>query len=177
MMTQPSCARECRRGVGGATTAVGGDKDSQLTPPALRGRMEAALEGPMRRYIAAVSGMLAVVVALVSAQTNQLSGTVRDRSGAVLPGVSVTVDGPALDKARIATTDSHGEFTFTSLPPDDAYVVTFTLVGFGFVQKKVAIATDKAATADAVMSVTVVPNAPPKNGFPSNYGVVLIAPQ
>ena len=122
---------------------------------------------------------MAVVVALVSAQTNQLSGTVRDRSGLVLPGVTVTVDGPALDGAQTTTTDSKGEFTFKSLPPDDAYVVTFSLTGFGVVQKKVAIASDKAATTDAVMSVrvpTVIP-APPKNNFPSNYGVVLISPQ
>jgi hypothetical protein len=118
-----------------------------------------------------------VVVALVIAQTSQLSGTVRDRSGAVLPGVTVTIDGPMLDIARVAITDAHGQFTFSSLLLDDAYVVTFSLTGFRtVVQKKVAIASDKAATADAIMSPAEVPNGPPSNGFPSNYGVVLIAP-
>ena len=132
----------------------------------------------MNRHIAVVSTIVSVVVALVIAQTSQLSGTVRDRSGAVLPGVTVTIDGPMLDIARVAITDAHGQFTFSSLLPDDAYVVTFSLTGFRtVVQRKVAIASDKAATADAIMSTMEVPNGPPRNGFPSNYGVVLIAPQ
>jgi hypothetical protein len=131
----------------------------------------------MRRHVALLSGLVAVVVALVSAQTGQLSGTVRDRSGAVFPGVTVTISGPALDLAQTTTTGPHGEYTFKSLPPGGGYVVTFSLTGFrAVVQRKVEVASEKAATADAVMSVTAMPNTPPGNGFPSNYGVVLIAP-
>jgi hypothetical protein len=132
----------------------------------------------MRLQAALAFAMLVVAVAVISAQVNQLFGTVRDRLGAVLPGVTVTINSPALDLPRTTTTDTHGEFTFKSLPPNDAYVVTFSLEGFRpVVQRKVAIVSDKAATADAVMSVGDIPKAPPSYQFPSNYGVVLISPQ
>jgi hypothetical protein len=126
----------------------------------------------MRRYVAAVSVMLALVIAIVSAQTTQLSGTVRDKSAGVLPGVTVTVSGPALDKDQTTTTDARGKFTFKSLPPDDTYVVTFSLAGFNsIVQKKVAVASDKVATTDAVMTVADVPTEPPIR-IPNRFGIV-----
>ena len=129
----------------------------------------------MRRYVAAVCVMLAVAVAAVNGQTAQLSGTVRDRSAVLLPGVTVTVTGPALDKERTTTTDAQGKFTFKSLPPDDAYVVTFSLVGFNaVVEKKVAVASDKVATTDAVMTVADIPTGPPTR-VPNRYGIVPLA--
>src|SRR5215212_8246515 len=68
---------------------------------------------------------------LVSAQT--LAGSVRDTSGAVLPGVTVEASSSALiEKARTAFTDSNGQYQIPNLPPG-AYKVTFTLTGFSTV--------------------------------------------
>ena len=129
----------------------------------------------MRRYAAALCVMFAVVVAAVHAQTSELSGTARDKSGVPLPGVTVTVLGPALDKERITTTDHRGEFTFKDLPPHDAYVVTFSLAGFSTVtQKKVAVTSEKAAT-DAVMTVADPPSVP--RIIPNRFGIVPLSPQ
>ena len=65
---------------------------------------------------------------LASAQT--LAGTVRDTSGAVLPGVTVEASSPALiEKTRTAVTDGSGQYQITNLPPG-TYAITFSLQGF-----------------------------------------------
>jgi hypothetical protein len=63
-------------------------------------------------------------------QTAVLTGTVTDTSGAVLPGVAVSVTGPALiGGARTTVTDSNGVFRFPALPPG-SYALTLELGGF-----------------------------------------------
>jgi Carboxypeptidase regulatory-like domain len=65
-----------------------------------------------------------------------LTGTVRDVSGAVLPGVTVEASSPALiEKARTATTDGTGQYRITNLQPG-TYVVMFTLPGFAPVKRE-----------------------------------------
>lgn len=138
----------------------------------------------MRRRLAMLSAMLAVVVALVSAQTSQLSGTVRDAAGNVLPGVTVTVTSPALETLRVTTTNKEGTFTFKGLPEDDAYVVTFSLLNFRSVTRRgVKIEADKEATADATMVIGGPPYPPPGDPGdrrPDNQkwgGIVLLSDQ
>ena len=59
-----------------------------------------------------------------------LAGTVKDASGAVLPGVTVEASSPVLiEKTRSATTDATGQYRIESLQPG-TYTVTFTLSGF-----------------------------------------------
>jgi len=66
---------------------------------------------------------------LVSAQT--LAGTVRDTSGAVLPGATVEASSPALiEKTRTAVADGSGQYQIPNLPPG-TYKITFSLQGFG----------------------------------------------
>ena len=78
-------------------------------------------------------GFLALPV-LAEAQAT-LSGTVRDTSGAVLPGVTVEASSPALiEKVRTAVTDNSGQYRITELPPG-SYTLTFTLSGFGAVSR------------------------------------------
>ena len=73
--------------------------------------------------------VLALLPALAFAQAS-ITGTVKDSSGAVLPGVTVEASSPALlEKVRVATTDGNGRFTITELRPGP-YKVTFTLAGF-----------------------------------------------
>ena len=81
--------------------------------------------------------MMAIVAAAPSLATAQsLAGTVRDTSGAVLPGVTVEASSPALiTKVRTGVTDDTGQYRIPDLPPG-TYKVTFTLPGFATVVRE-----------------------------------------
>src|ERR1041384_1515315 len=65
-----------------------------------------------------------------------LTGTVKDASGAVLPGVTVEASSPALiEKTRTAVTDGSGQYRIIDLRPG-TYSVTFTLTGFNTVKRE-----------------------------------------
>src|SRR5580765_2692449 len=65
-----------------------------------------------------------------------IAGTVRDSSGAVLPGATVEAASPALiEKVRSAATDGTGQYRIENLRPG-TYVVTFTLSGFSTVKRE-----------------------------------------
>jgi hypothetical protein len=90
----------------------------------------------MERRPVTLSALLCVLLlpAMASAQAT-LSGTVRDSSAAVLPGVSVDAASSALiEKVRSATTDGSGQYRITDLPPG-TYSLTFTLAGFNTVKR------------------------------------------
>jgi hypothetical protein len=79
--------------------------------------------------------MLTVLLGCVLISTSAyaqatLAGTVRDTSGAVLPGVTVEASSPALiEKVRTAVTDGSGQYRITELAPG-TYALTFSLSGF-----------------------------------------------
>ena len=59
-----------------------------------------------------------------------ITGSVKDTSGAVLPGVSVEATSPVLiEKVRSSVTDGAGQYRIEDLRPG-TYTVTFTLPGF-----------------------------------------------
>jgi hypothetical protein len=68
--------------------------------------------------------------------TGSLSGNISDSTGAVLPGVTVEISGPALQGTRAATTSSDGRYRFLNLPPGDGYRIGATLSGFESVSKR-----------------------------------------
>ena len=66
----------------------------------------------------------------------ELAGTVKDTSGAVLPGVTVEAASPALiERTRAAVTDVNGQYRIVDLRPG-VYAVTFTLPGFNTVKRE-----------------------------------------
>src|SRR4249920_1245893 len=82
-------------------------------------------------------GLLVCIAIVPSAAWAQvtLAGTVKDASGAVLPGVSVEAASPVLiEKTRSATSDSSGQYRIESLQPG-TYTVTFTLSGFATLKR------------------------------------------
>ncbi|HEY7189625.1 MAG TPA: carboxypeptidase regulatory-like domain-containing protein [Vicinamibacterales bacterium] len=85
----------------------------------------------MTRILIRLLVLLAVVAAAPSlASAQSLAGTVRDTSGAVLPGVTIEASSPALiTKVRTGVTDESGQYRIPDLPPG-TYKVTFTLTGF-----------------------------------------------
>ena len=91
------------------------------------------------------SAWLAIVFALLipsvaaaqgALERGALTGTVRDASGGVLPGVTVEAASPALiEKIRTAVTDSAGVYRIVNLDPG-AYTLTFSLEGFSQVKRE-----------------------------------------
>ncbi len=74
-------------------------------------------EGNMSRYLPVL--LISVILGghLVSAQvtTGTISGVVQDSSGAVIPGVSVTVQNLGKATARTVTTDEGGRYNASKL--------------------------------------------------------------
>ena len=78
---------------------------------------------------------MVLVPTLAFAQAS-ISGTVKDTSGAVLPGVTVEASSPVLtEKSRSAVTDGSGQYRIVDLPAG-AYTVTFSLSGFSTVKRE-----------------------------------------
>jgi hypothetical protein len=70
------------------------------------------------------------------ATSGAIAGTVRDTTGAVLPGVTVEAASPALiEKVRTAVTDNQGLYRIVELRPG-TYAVTFSLPGFSTVKRE-----------------------------------------
>ncbi len=74
---------------------------------------------------------ITLVAAGLSAQTRTgtISGTVRDATAQVLPGVSITLEGAALVTAQVTTSSDAGLYRFINLPPGD-YIIRAELSGF-----------------------------------------------
>ena len=84
----------------------------------------------MRRLAATLVVVGSILIPTLAFSQTTLAGTVRDTSGAVLPGVTVEAASPALiEKVRGAVTDSSGQYRITDLAPG-IYTVTYSLTGF-----------------------------------------------
>src|SRR4051812_44646825 len=88
------------------------------------------------------------------AQQSGIAGSVRDSSGAALPGVTVEAASPALiEGSRAVVTDGRGLYTFVDLRPG-AYIVTFTLPGFNTLKREgIELTAAFTATVNAVLTV------------------------
>jgi iron complex outermembrane receptor protein len=98
-------------------------------------------------------GLLAFGTAVAWAQTaGQLAGVVRDTTGSVLPGVTVTVAGVALVAPRTVVTDQDGRYVLDSLPAG-RHLVTAAARGFEPRSTEVEVGAS-GATLDVVLSLS-----------------------
>ena len=105
------------------------------------------------RTLVCASSVLAFGTAATWAQTaGQLAGVVRDTTGSVLPGVTVTVTGAALVAPRTVLTNEHGRYQLDSLPAG-RYLVTAALSGFEPQTTEVAVDAGP-TTLDLVLAVS-----------------------
>ncbi|PYR32217.1 MAG: hypothetical protein DMF90_24045, partial [Acidobacteria bacterium] len=88
------------------------------------------------------------------AQDAGIAGTVKDATGGVLPGVTVTVTSPVLiEQQRTTITDAEGRYVIPQLRPG-VYRVTFTLQGFGVVVREgINLSTGFTANVEAELRV------------------------
>src|SRR2546425_4000662 len=98
--------------------------------------------------------LVLLIAAAASAQTTgQISGTIRDTSGGVLPGVTVTVRNVNTGIARSEVTDDKGVYVVTNLAVG-TYAVAAELSGFRKAQKTgFELTADGRITADFVLGV------------------------
>src|SRR5262249_32904032 len=85
--------------------------------------------------------------------TAQISGSVADQTGAVLPGVDLTATQTATGATRTAVSDETGRYTFQSLPVGP-YKVEAALPGFRtFVQTGIVLQVNANAVVNAILQV------------------------
>jgi hypothetical protein len=97
-----------------------------------------------------------VATASAQMQTGEIFGKVTDQSGAVLPGVTVTVTAPILLQPLTATTSEGGTFQFPRLEIG-TYTVKFDLTGFKtVVREDVRITVGFSAQINAQLGVSTV---------------------
>jgi hypothetical protein len=84
-----------------------------------------------------------------------ISGTVRDQSGGVLPGVTVEITGGDLASAHAASTDRAGAYRFDDLSPG-TYDLSFKLINFMTVARRgIAVASRGAEKVDATLQLSL----------------------
>jgi hypothetical protein len=99
--------------------------------------------------LAAVSSMPAIVLAQ---STATLSGTVKDPSGAVLPGAQVVLHNLGTSVERTVTSDSAGQYVVPSLAPGD-YSLRVTANGFApYVVQRLTLQVDAKTNLDASLA-------------------------
>jgi len=97
--------------------------------------------------------VLSIAGTAFAAETGSVSGSVRDKDGSALPGVSVTVSGDPLPAGRTEATDENGGFDFQRLPPGE-YQITAELQGMGNARRAVVVQVDK----DTQVALTIGPS-------------------
>ncbi len=109
----------------------------------------------MRRIgVFAVLFLLSLCTATGFAQnaTTSLRGVVKDPSGAVVPGATVTLNAAATGQKLTTTSRGSGEYQLQQIPPAK-YTITVTAPGFGSQTKKAELLVDQPATIDFALSV------------------------
>ncbi len=88
--------------------------------------------------------------------TTSLGGRVTDKSGAIIPGASVTLTLAATNATRVNTTNSSGEFQFSQIAPG-RYNLTVSAPGFGTAERNgMDLLVSQPATVNVALSVASV---------------------
>jgi len=115
------------------------------------------LRSPLLALLALSLFVAAPLGAQTTATTGAVFGVVSGADGAPLPGVTVTLAGPALQGTRTATTGATGEFVFPLLPPGDNYRVSAELAGFEKqTRETVVVSLNRQTKVNFTMSLTRV---------------------
>ena len=110
----------------------------------------------IRTLTALVIFVVCAVTAIAQTGTSNITGTVRDTAGAVVPGATVTAKNDATGVTSTQTTNDSGVYAFTALPVGN-YTVTVEKQGFKTLQKTHnALQVGEPLTIDAALEVGAV---------------------
>jgi len=123
-----------------------------ISPPLARNVV--ARRAFMRAFLVALVIILAAASSGYAQITSAtISGTVKDQTQAVLPGVDVIAKNVDTGFTRSAVTDGNGYFTIQGLPPG-TYETRATLTGFGAAVERVTLAVAQEAGLSLTLKVT-----------------------
>lgn len=109
----------------------------------------------MRRIsVSAIVLFFSLTAAAVWSQnaTTSLRGVIKDPSGAVVPGATITLVDKSVGQTLTTTSKSSGEYQLQQLPPA-RYVITVTATGFGTQSKSAELLVNQPATVDFALTV------------------------
>jgi hypothetical protein len=82
------------------------------------------------RFLVAALCLLVPCLTFAQGGNTQLGGIVTDPSGALIPGVTITVTNTATNVVSSSITNESGSYNFPSLQPGQSYRVSASLPGF-----------------------------------------------
>ena len=101
------------------------------------------------RHVVVSAFLWSLLYGMAVAQTTNVSGSVRDSSRAVMPGVEVTlVEGG--QPLRTVATDESGRFVFAAIPPG-RYTLRATAAGFATKVAEVTVTTQQQLSVDLIL--------------------------
>ncbi|HEX3101947.1 MAG TPA: carboxypeptidase regulatory-like domain-containing protein, partial [Pyrinomonadaceae bacterium] len=112
----------------------------------------------MIRKLTFLSILAAIVLALSAAAfgqrtTGDLEGTVKDPKGAVVPGVSVTVQGVSVGYSRTVQTNAEGLYKILNVPQGTYKVTTAPISGFGAATVETTVVIEKTSVVDIALGI------------------------
>jgi hypothetical protein len=112
-----------------------------------------------RVAIAILAVLTLLPMTAFAATTGNIFGVVTDNTGAVLPGVTVTITGPNLQGSRTAVTNESGEYHLNLIPPGN-YRLEASLSGLTpIVRENVRVSLDQTSRTDLSMAMGAVAEA------------------
>jgi hypothetical protein len=120
-------------------------------------RMRIYLGRPRRCAVVICLAVAAALLALPAAAQigANVSGVITDGSGAVLPGVTVTITNTASGREQTLVTSADGRYRAVALQPGP-YSVTTELQGFGTVRREITLVVGAEATLDVSLDVAAL---------------------
>lgn len=107
----------------------------------------------LQRLLVSTFALFVLATVAFSQATSGVTGVVGDATGKVVPGVAVTLTDTKTDRTFTTTTNNDGSYTFSNVPPGEAYKLTFAIQGFQtYALSNVTLGVAKTETYDAVLS-------------------------
>jgi carboxypeptidase family protein len=103
-------------------------------------------------FLGLALSIMLCTTAFAQKTTGDITGTVSDSTGAVLPGVSVTAVCPSTNLTRVTTTDAQGGYSLPELPVC-VYRVKTELQGFKAIARDAQVAVNTVAKVDFKLEV------------------------
>lgn len=110
----------------------------------------------MKKTIALCSLLLLVGLALAAQEYGGMRGTIVDKEGNPLPGVSVILTGAKIGTRSVVSSEN-GNFRFLNLPGGDDYTLKVELQGFrSYVREKLVVSFSRDITLDIVLEQSTI---------------------